>query len=341
MKERVDSALVGLKAVDEVLLEALHAVGEDANAVQQVADHDGLEDVEFELAVHTTDGSGNVVTHNLRANHGEGFALGRVHLPRHDRGAGLILGEEQLIQTAARTRSKVADVLGDLEERAGKGVQGTRGLDNGIMGSQDLELVGGGLELSASHFGDLGGNGLVEALESVQASANSSTTLRQIAEVRQRILGALDVTVKLGDVARELLTKSQRGSILQMGTTDLDELVKLLNLSLERIAQALQGRQEEVLDVQDSSNVHGSREGVIGGGRHVDMVVRVDRLLGAHGSAQDFNGTVRDNFVGIHVGLGAGAGLPDNKREMVHELAVGNLLGGLNDGIANLGVYTH
>lgn len=339
MEERVDSRLVSLKAVDQVPLEARHAVGEDAHAVQQVADHHGLEDVELELAIHATDGSSNVVTHHLRANHGERFALGRVHLSRHDRGARLVLREGQLGQAATRAGSKVADILGDLEERASQRVQSTGSLDNRVVGSQNLELVGGGLKLGTGHLGNLGSNGLVEALEGVQTSADGSTTLGQVAEVGQRILSALNVTVKLGDIAGELLAKGKGSSILQMGTADFDELVELLHLGLESIAQALQGRDEDVLKVQDGSDMHDGREGVIRGGRHVDVVVGMDGLLGTHLSSQDLNGTVRDNFVGVHVGLGAGTSLPDNEREVVHELAVGNLLGSLPDGLAKLGVY--
>jgi hypothetical protein len=69
------------------------------------------------------------------------------------------------------------------------------------------------------------------------------------------------------------------------------------------------------------------------------VVVGVDRLLGAHGAAEDLNGAVRDDFVGVHVGLGAGAGLPDDEGEVVDELEGGNLLGGLLDGLSKLGVW--
>jgi len=69
------------------------------------------------------------------------------------------------------------------------------------------------------------------------------------------------------------------------------------------------------------------------------VVVGVDRLLAAHGAAEDFNGAVGDDFVGVHVGLCAGARLPDNEGEVVDELERCNLVSSLLDGLSKLGVY--
>ena len=338
MEESADSLLVSIETVHQVLLEAGHAVGQNAHAVEQVADDGGLEHVELELTVHATNSSRDVVTHHLGADHGERLALGRVDLARHNRRARLVLRKEQLVQTAAGTRSKVTDVLSNLEQRAGKGVQRTRGLDNRVVGSQNLELVGGSLELGTGQLGDLSGDTLVESLESIQTSADSSTTLGKVAEVRDAGLDALNVAVELGNVAGELLTKSERGSILQVGTTDLDDLVKVFHLHLEGVAQASQRRQQSVLQLNNSGNVHGGGEGVVGRSRHVDVVVGVDGLLSSHGASQDLNGTVRDDLVGVHVGLSAGTSLPDDEREVVQQLALRNFCRSLLDSFTDLGV---
>ena len=43
------------------------------------------------------------------------------------------------------------------------------------------------------------------------------------------------------------------------------------------------------------------------------------------------DGAIGDDFVGVHVGLRAAAGLPDAQREMVVELAGDDFVGGLRD----------
>ena len=58
----------------------------------------------------------------------------------------------------------------------------------------------------------------------------------------------------------------------------------------------------------------------------------MNRLLGAELAAEQFVGAVGDHLVEVHVGLRAGAGLPDHQREMIVELAVDHLARGADDG---------
>ncbi len=56
------------------------------------------------------------------------------------------------------------------------------------------------------------------------------------------------------------------------------------------------------------------------------------RLLGAEFAAQHFVGAIGDHLVEVHVGLGAGPGLPDHQRKVPVELAVDHLARGADDG---------
>lgn len=329
-----------METSDEVLLERAHAVGKNARAVEKVADNQGLVDVKLELAVHATNRGSDVVTHNLGADHGKGLALGGVDLARHDAGTGLVLGQVELAETAAGATAEVADILRNLGERGSDSVERTVSLNNGIVGGEGLELVGGSLELGAGHLGDLFGNSLSEALEGVDASTDSGTTLGEEAQVGQGALDTLDAKVELSNIAGELLSEGKGSGVLQVGAANLDNLlgVKVVHLGLKSSAEAAHSGEELALDVENGGNVHDGREGIVGGSAAVDVVVGVDGALAAHLAAENLNGAVGDDFVGVHVGLGAGTGLPDDEGEVVHELAVSNLFGGLLNSLANLGI---
>src|SRR5665213_1821684 len=58
----------------------------------------------------------------------------------------------------------------------------------------------------------------------------------------------------------------------------------------------------------------------------------MNRLLGAELAAQQFVGAVGDHLIQIHVGLGAGSGLPHHQRKLIVELAVDHLARGADDG---------
>ena len=59
----------------------------------------------------------------------------------------------------------------------------------------------------------------------------------------------------------------------------------------------------------------------------------MDRRFRAERAAEQLVGAVGDHLVDVHVGLGAGAGLPHDQRELIVELAVDDLLRGLDDGL--------
>jgi hypothetical protein len=63
----------------------------------------------------------------------------------------------------------------------------------------------------------------------------------------------------------------------------------------------------------------------------------VDRRLAAALAAGQLDGAVGDDLVGVHVRLGAAAGLPDAEREVVVELAGDDLVGGAGDEVGAVG----
>ncbi len=115
-----------------------------------------------------------------------------------------------------------------------------------------------------------------------------------------------------------------------MGPADLDNVFELLGLRRQRVAQFPDRREQPMMDHFDRRDMHRARKGIVGGLRHVDVVIGMDGLLAAHHPACELDGAVGDDLVGVHVGLGAAAGLPDMKREMVVERALDHLVGGLD-----------
>jgi len=65
------------------------------------------------------------------------------------------------------------------------------------------------------------------------------------------------------------------------------------------------------------------------------VVVGVD-LFGAKLSTKNLDGTVGDDLVRVHVGLSARASLPDDKREMVVQLALDDFVSSLDDSVGDL-----
>ena len=108
-------------------------------------------------------------------------------------------------------------------------------------------------------------------------------------------------------------------------------LANSLALASSASRRFFHGGEKSLARFRGGGDVHGGGERVVRGLRHVYVVIRVDGLLAAHRAAGDFDGAIRDNFVDVHVGLRAAAGLPDAQRKMLVKLSGDHFVGGLRD----------
>ena len=276
---------------------------------------------------------GGVIAHHLGADHGQRLALGRIDLARHDRGARLVFRQGQLAETGTRTRAEQADIIGDLEQRDGDGIERAMRLDQTILGRQRLEFVRSGDEGDFGQRGGFLGEGFGETDLGVQPGADGGTALGQLAQGRQGRFNAAD---RIGDhrgIAGKLLAQRQGRRVLQMGAADLDDGFEGLRLVVERIVQGLQRRDQPEGDLFGRSDMHRGRESVVRRLRAIDVVIGMDGVFRADFAAENLDGAIGDDFIGIHVGLRARAGLPDREGEVVVELAFGDFQRCLGDGV--------
>ena len=110
--------------------------------MQEVVDDHGLEDVEFEVALGPGEADGGVVSHDLAADHGHGFALGGIDLARHDGRTGFVFRDGQFAKAASRPAGQPANVVRYFHERAGEGLECAGGKDKFVVGRKSGEFIG-------------------------------------------------------------------------------------------------------------------------------------------------------------------------------------------------------
>ena len=118
----------------------------------------------------------------------------------------------------------------------------------------------------------------------------------------------LDAELDLASIAAEFLAQANRSRVGEVRAADLHDPVKLFSLCGERLVQSLKRREQFPLDRFKRGDVNRRRNHVIARLAHVDVVVRMDSLA-ASLFAENFQGSVGDNFVGVHVGGSPGSGL--------------------------------
>src|SRR5229473_1171829 len=317
----VNLLAIGFDAFDAVFDEAVAGVGEEFDGVQIIENYYGLENVELEIALGAGEADGGVIAHDLHGDHGEGFGLSGVHLARHNRRARLVFGKSEFAEAAARAGSEPANVVSDFHERGGEGFQGAAGEDDFVVGGERGEFVGMRAERQTGELGDFLCGALGEFGMGVEAGADGGAADGEIVEAVEGDGDAAAVAVEKIDVAGKFLAEGERRGVLQMGAADFYDVGEFLGFGVEGVAEIL----------------YGGGKRVVGGLRHIYIVIGMNRLLAAQDAAGDFDGAIGDDFVDVHVGLRAAAGLPDAQREVVVQFSGDDFIGGLDDQLGFFG----
>ena len=319
-------------AVGAVLDKAVAGIGKQFDRMQVVENHYGLEDVKLKIALRAGKADGGVVAHHLHSDHGQGFALRGIHLAGHDGGAGLVFGERQFAEAAARPGSQPANVVGDFHERGGQRFQRAAGEDDFVVRGERCEFVGMRAEGKSGELGDFARSALREFRMRVEPGADSGAADGQIVEASAERVDALYVAVEQADPAGKFLAHRQRRGVLQVRAADFDDVREFLGFGVERaradfLPPGASWRAVSVAAAMCMAVGNVSLE-------DCDMLTSSlgwIGLLAAHLAAGEFDGAVGDDLVDVHVGLRAAAGLPDAQREMVVKFSGDDFVGGLRD----------
>src|ERR1700733_10280737 len=154
-----------------------------------------------------------------------------------------------------------------------------------------------GTERQTRKLGNFLGGTLSELRVSVQAGAHGSSADGKIVKTRQRILQPFDVAIEEVHPARHFLPDGERSSIHQVRTANFDHGRKGACFFVNGIAQLGDRGDQELRDKRSGGNVHGGRKSVVGGLRHIYVIVGVNRLFAAHYSTGYFDSAIRDHLV--------------------------------------------
>ena len=284
------------------------------------------------MALDRRHGDDGVVAEHTAADHRQCLALRGTDFSRHDRGARLVLGQQQLADARARPRAEQAHVVGDLEQAGRERIERAVHRRIGVVRRQRLELVRRAHERQFRQLGDFRREQSRKSRVGIEPGADRRSALRERIELAQRMPEPLDARVHLGRITGKFLSEGQRSGVLQVGAADLDDAGECLGLFRQRRMQMRERRDQASRDLERRGDVHRGGEAIVRRLAQVDVIVGMDRLLRSQLAAEKLVRAVGDHLVGVHVGLGAGAGLPDREGKMIVELALAHFPGGPDDG---------
>ena len=121
------------------------------------------------------------------------------------------------------------------------------------------------------------------------------------------------------------MSKSHRHSILQLGTSHFDHISELFSFSAESIGKCLYMLYQNFIHIE-YCKLDSSRVGIIGRLRTIYMVIGVAVYIVSFFEAKNFQSTVSDYLVSIHVHRSTSSSLEHVYRELVMELTINDLM---------------
>ena len=132
-----------------------------------------------------------------------------------------------------------------------------------ILGRQSFELIGRGSEVVASLVLQGSRDFLSEPGIRVKAGSNRGTSLSELIYVLKALLNACMTIFQLMDVARELLTESERRCILGVSSANLDDVIEFGALRIKHLGQSGQFGKKVLVDLKNGGDVHHRWESVV------------------------------------------------------------------------------
>jgi hypothetical protein len=151
---------------------------------------------------------------DLYGNHRQCFGLRRVHLPRHDGGAGLILWNAQLTESGARSGGEPAHIIGELHQRSCECAQRCGEVERWLLSCECCELIRRAGKWLCGEECDLLRCTNRKLWVAVETSANRSSAECEREQAVTRAFNALNVSGECCSMRAEFLSKRQWHRIL-------------------------------------------------------------------------------------------------------------------------------
>ncbi len=259
----VDVGLVRFDTDRAVFVEHLARVGNQANRLEQIIDHDGFEHIQFEMPGRAAHIDRDVVADHLRRDHRHCLALSGVDFARHNGAARFVGRQKKFADSAAGSRSQHANIVRDFHQRTCNGLHDAGRLDNRVVRRQRFELIRRRDKGFAGQARDRFGRSFRELRMGIEAGADRGAAQGQRIKPLEAVVDPGQSVGQLLRVPGELLPECQRSGIHQMRSSDLDDVLELHRLLVEGIAKPGHHGNQPAMDLLNRGDMHRGRKGVV------------------------------------------------------------------------------
>ena len=130
----------------------------------------------------------------------------------------------------------------------------------------------------------------------------------------------------------EHLTKADRNCILKLCTSHSDHIIELLCLFCKLLLKSYQCFFQRCKKIQNGK-LTGRRNHIIGGLRHVYVIIWMDHFIATLRTSEDLTGSVCDHLIHIHICAGSGTTLNGIYDKFLSQFSCDHFITGSDNGV--------
>ena len=330
--------LVGGDIHHAVVHKGLDAACQGGDGLEQFIEDDRLKGVQLQLTGLGCHGDGHIVADDGEGDLADHLGDNGVYFTGHD-GRAVLLGRQvDLGKAGTGTGGHHTQVVGHFGQADRTGLEGAGSDHEAVQVLGGIHQIFCLAQVQTGNNRQVGNDGVDIALIGIDGSTDGGAAHIHMHQLIVDVTDAVEVSFHYGTVCAELLTQTDRDGILHLGTAHFQDMVELFLFFAQGADQSRQ-LEDHVLQQFDGGDLAGGGDHVVGGLRHIYMVIGMNDGVVAFFAAQNLDGTVGDHFVGVHVERGAGAALDTVGDKGIVQLAGQDLVTGLYDGVFDLFIH--
>ncbi|SAL07915.1 hypothetical protein AWB81_08409 [Caballeronia arationis] len=294
------------------------------DALEEAMGDDRLERVELKLARLRCEADRHIVADDFERDLVDDFRNDRIHLSRHDAGAGLHRRQVDFSEAGARAARKESKVVAGLRELDRDTLQHTGKLHERADVLRRFDQVRRRRERNAGYIAQMPARELRILGMRIDTGPDRRRAQVDLADQLRGFLEPLFVFAEHDRERAEFLPERHWHRVLKLCAAHFEVVSELLRLALERCAQHAH-RLDQLHDARIGGDLQGGRVDIVRALPEIHVLVRMQNAVFAPLMAEMFEREVRDDLVRVHVGRSPRAALDDIDDEVIMRRARADL----------------
>ena len=278
----------------------MDGVPKSIDGLEHTVKYNGFKGIELQLPSLCRHGNGHVISDDVKGHLVHHLRNYRIHLSRHNGRPILLFWKIDLMETSSWAGGHEPQVIGDFGQGHGTSFHRAGNCHKGVQILGGINQVKGLHQLHAADLCQIWNNASQINRIGIEAGSHCSSSHIQGPHFIHGFVHPVDIPHNGHRIGFEFLPQADGHGVLHLGAAHFQHVVKLLCFLAQRLVQPAKFLLRSGKKPQ-GSHFSGCGNDIVGRLAAVDMVIGIDNAVISFFPSQNFDGTVGNHLIGVHI----------------------------------------